>query len=89
MSNKSIPYKSLKAWQETDYPVSLFLALPCICPKAFSYKGFVSRETLSHATKASEAPHRWSLSGASVVLRSPAGASSTTKPHVAPLRADA
>ena len=47
MSNKSIPYKSLKAWQETDYPVSLFLALPCICPKAFSYKGFVSRETLS------------------------------------------
>jgi len=30
MSNKSIGYKSLKAWQETDYPVSPFLALPCI-----------------------------------------------------------
>ena len=30
MSNKSIPYKSLKVWQETDYPVSPFLALPRI-----------------------------------------------------------
>jgi hypothetical protein len=28
----------------------------------------ISRQTLSHATKASEAPHRWSLSGASVGL---------------------
>jgi hypothetical protein len=26
MSNKSISYKSLKGWQETDYPVSPFLA---------------------------------------------------------------
>jgi hypothetical protein len=30
MSNKSIPYKSLKVWKETDYPVSPFLALPRI-----------------------------------------------------------
>ena len=30
MSNKSICYKSLKAYQETDYAVSPFLALPCI-----------------------------------------------------------
>ena len=30
MSNKSITWKSLKAYQETDYPVSPFLALPCI-----------------------------------------------------------
>jgi hypothetical protein len=30
MSNKSIPYKSLKVWQETDCPVSPFLALPRI-----------------------------------------------------------
>jgi hypothetical protein len=27
-SNKSNPYRSLKAWQETGYPVSPFLALP-------------------------------------------------------------
>jgi hypothetical protein len=43
ISNKSISYKSLKAWQETDYPVSPFLALPCMWHKVFSYKGFVSR----------------------------------------------
>src|SRR5262249_33790356 len=49
----------------------------------------ISRQTLSHATKKSDAPHRWSSSGASVVLRLPAGASSTPKPHVAPLQADA
>ena len=30
MSNKSIPYKFLKVWQETDCPVSPFLALPRI-----------------------------------------------------------
>jgi hypothetical protein len=30
MSNKSTTYKSLKVWQEIDYPVSLFLALPRI-----------------------------------------------------------
>src|SRR5712671_5396679 len=30
MSNKSISYKSLKAWQEADYPGSSFLALPRI-----------------------------------------------------------
>jgi adenylate cyclase len=46
MSNKSTPYKSLKVRQETDYPVSPFLALPHIRPKVFSYKGFVSRQTL-------------------------------------------
>src|SRR6266700_1312602 len=28
-----MPYKSLKVWQETDYPVSPFLALPYILPK--------------------------------------------------------
>ena len=49
----------------------------------------MSRQALSHATKASVAPHRWSLSGASVGLREPAGAASATKPHGAPLRADA
>src|SRR5262249_23278075 len=47
MSNKSISYKSLKVRQETDYPVSPFLALLRIRPKVFSYKGFVSRQTLS------------------------------------------
>jgi predicted ATPase len=30
MSNKSTTYKSLKVWQEIDYPVSPFLALPRI-----------------------------------------------------------
>jgi methyltransferase (TIGR00027 family) len=30
MANKSITYKSLKVWQEIDYPVSPFLALPRI-----------------------------------------------------------
>ena len=49
MSNKSISYKSLKVRQETDYPVSPFLALLRIRPKVFSYKGFVSRQTLSPA----------------------------------------
>ena len=44
MSNKSIPYKSLKVWQETDYPVSPFL-YHAYDPKVFSYKGFVSRDS--------------------------------------------
>jgi crotonobetainyl-CoA:carnitine CoA-transferase CaiB-like acyl-CoA transferase len=30
ISNKSTPYRSLKAWQEINYPVSPFLALPRI-----------------------------------------------------------
>src|SRR5262249_39857531 len=53
MSNKSISYKSLKVRQETDYPVSPFLALLRIRPKVFSYKGFVSRQTLRRRSKCS------------------------------------
>src|SRR5712691_9668009 len=47
MSNKSTSWKSLKAWQETDYPISPFLALPCLWHKILPYKGFVSRQPLS------------------------------------------
>ncbi len=46
MSNKSTSWKSLKAWQETDYPISPFLALPCLWHKILPYKGFVSRQPL-------------------------------------------
>src|SRR5713101_5314813 len=47
MSNKSTSWKSLKAWQETDYPISPFLALPCLWHKILPYKGFVSRQPLT------------------------------------------
>src|SRR6266852_1763996 len=46
MSNKSTSWKSLKAWQETDYPISPFLALHCLWHKILPYKGFVSRQPL-------------------------------------------
>src|SRR5712691_5457869 len=47
MSNKSTSWKSLKAWQETDYPISPFLALHCLWHKILPYKGFVSRQPLT------------------------------------------
>src|SRR5262249_25803714 len=69
MSNKSISYKSLKVRQETDYPVSPFLALLRIRPKVFSYKGFVSRQTLSRTQRmlGDNGPGQWAVG------RTPAG----------------
>lgn len=71
ISNKSISYKSLKVRQETDYPVSPFLALLRIRPKVFSYKGFVSRQTLScHIVSLSPRIRRCSRRAAALLVLS-------------------
>ena len=46
--NEFTPWSlTLKACQETNCPISPFLALPYIWRNLFSYKGFVSRQPLS------------------------------------------
>src|SRR5713101_4495490 len=68
MSNKSTSWKSLKAWQETDYPISPFLALHCLWHKILPYKGFVSRQPLSGFWPFGSGCHHadWLILGATV-----------------------